>query len=236
MGFTKQKLLGALCSLIFCCTPIGKSVPALADTAYDGYVREVPAGTTVSIKFCSDVKSNSVQDADEFSARTIEDVRINGEIVVPSSSIIRGRCFTVPPLAGLKRSGMSQLKFDTIKFPDGTLFPFVARVPVRSGKIRLSRGTSEIFIPARACLLNNVIVGTVLCVFGANPQPDSVLHARNENLYTLPKDKRPLLNTGIADRRTVVLIPKNKRGFEILNGDETILEFTEGLRVLPSVQ
>ncbi|HMP53386.1 MAG TPA: hypothetical protein PKD05_17685, partial [Candidatus Melainabacteria bacterium] len=56
-----------------------------------GYVRVVPTGTKIPIIMDTAVDSDTSQEADEFSARTAEDLSIDGATVIPAGSIIKGR-------------------------------------------------------------------------------------------------------------------------------------------------
>ena len=56
-----------------------------------GYVRIVPSGTKIPIVMDTAVDSDTSQEGDEFSARTVEDLTIDGTTVIPAGSIIRGR-------------------------------------------------------------------------------------------------------------------------------------------------
>ena len=53
-----------------------------------GYVRIVPSGTKIPIVMDTAVDSDTSQEGDEFSARTVEDLTIDGTTVIPAGSII----------------------------------------------------------------------------------------------------------------------------------------------------
>ncbi len=111
-----------------------------------GYVRVVPSGTKISIIMDTAVDSDTSQEGDEFSARTAEDLTIDGTTAVPAGSIIRGRIATLNAPKHLNRSGSVALKFDSVTTPDNRQIPLVANLVARGGVVHARRGLKDIAI------------------------------------------------------------------------------------------
>jgi hypothetical protein len=113
-----------------------------------GYARVVPSGTKFPIVMDTAVDSDTSQEGDEFSARTTEDLTIDGENLVPAGSIIKGRIASLNAPKHLNRSGSVALKFDTITTPDNRQIPLVANLVARGGVVHAKRGLKDVAIDA----------------------------------------------------------------------------------------
>ena len=108
----------------------------------------MPSGTKFPIVMDTAVDSDTSQEGDEFSARTTEDLTIDGENLVPAGSIIKGRIASLNAPRHLNRSGSVALKFDTITTPDNRQIPLVANLVARGGVVHAKRGLKDIAIDA----------------------------------------------------------------------------------------
>jgi hypothetical protein len=131
-----------------------------------GYIRVVPTGTKISIIMDTAVDSDTSQEGDEFSARSAEDLTIDGTTVVPAGSIIRGRIATLNAPKHLNRSGSVALKFDTVTTPDNRQIPLVANLVARGGVVHARRGVKDIAIDTGTFALPTVVALGIGAVAG----------------------------------------------------------------------
>lgn len=98
----------------------------------------VPSGTVLAVRFDRELSSASAQAGDEFTAQVAESVRLDGRLVVPAGSEVRGR---VVEAVGSKKIGGTarlNLEFDSLATPSGDEAPlrasFVAKGKSQTGK------------------------------------------------------------------------------------------------------
>lgn len=112
-----------------------------------GKTVQVPAGTEIRIKLLDTLSTRRNARGDTFRAEVLEDVRLEGQTVIPRGARLHGR------IGHLKRAGriagraQMSLEFDRIEFADGTNFPIqasVASIEPRADKtIKDEEGTLE---------------------------------------------------------------------------------------------
>jgi type IV secretory pathway VirB10-like protein len=184
-----------------------------------GYARVVPSGTKFPIVMDTAVDSDTSQEGDEFSARTSEDLSIDGQTVVPAGSIIKGRIAALNAPRRLNRTGSVALKFDTITTPDNRQIPLVANLVARGGVVHARRGLKDIAIDATEFTLPSVaglgiglIAGTKSSSIGAGG--GAVIGA----------------GVGVVVGMAILLAKKGKK-VDVRPGDELKVELAEDLRM-----
>jgi hypothetical protein len=138
---------------------------------------------TIRVRILSDLSSRSVRVGQLFSVATVDDVYVDGLLVVPKSSLGRGSIVAARRARSFWRRGRLQLTITSIFAPDGTVIPVV--LPGGAGgpaqTLRERRGPFDFFYG------DDVVItcGTITTVL---VEEDTTLRgvARDE-LMSLPK-------------------------------------------------
>jgi hypothetical protein len=186
-----------------------------------GYVRVVPSGTKVPIIMDTAVDSDTSQEGDEFSARTGEDLDIDGTTVVPAGSTIRGRVAQLNLPRRMDRSGSVALKFDTITTPDNRQIPLVANLVARGGVVHARRGLKDIAIDTSAVAVPT-LAGLGIGLIAAKASSSSSIGAGGGALIGA--------GLGVAVGVAILLAKKGKK-VDVRPGDELKIELAEDLRM-----
>lgn len=186
-----------------------------------GYIRVVPSGTKVPIIMDTAVDSDTSQEGDEFSARTGEDLDIDGTTVVPAGSTIRGRVAQLNLPRRMDRSGSVALKFDTITTPDNRQIPLVANLVARGGVVHARRGIKDIAIDTSAVALPT-LAGLGIGVIAGKSSSSSSIGAGGGALIGA--------GLGVAVGVAILLAKKGKK-VDVRPGDELKIELAEDLRM-----
>jgi hypothetical protein len=202
--------------------PAGGEPQKVASKVLQGYIRVVPSGTKIPIIMDTSVDSDTSQEGDEFSARTSEDLTIDGGVVVPAGSVIKGRIAQLNAPKRFDRSGSVALKFDTVTTPDNRQIPLVANIVARGGVVHAKRGMKDVLIetgmftlPAAAGLGIGFLAGN------ASNSSGSVGSAGGA-----------LIGAGIGVAvGTIVLMSKKGKRVDVRPGDELKIELAEDLRM-----
>src|SRR5579863_3851312 len=80
---------------------------------------------TIRVRILSDLSSRSARAGQSFSVSTIDDVFVDGVLVVPKSSLGRGSIVVARRARSFWRRGRLQLAIMSIFAPDGTVIPVV---------------------------------------------------------------------------------------------------------------
>ena len=185
-----------------------------------GYVQVVPSGTKIPIIMDTAVDSDTSQEGDEFSARTAEDLTIDGTTVVPAGSIIRGRIATINAPKHLDRSGSVALKFDTVTTPDNRQIPLVANIVARGGVVHARRGLKDIAIDTSIASLPTVVGVGIGAVAG------------NSGNSKIGAGGGALIGAGIGVVVGVaILMAKKGKKVDVRPGDELKIELAEDLHM-----
>jgi hypothetical protein len=194
-----------------------------------GYIRVVPTGTKIPIVMDTAVDSETSQEGDEFSARTSEDLTIDGNTVVPAGSIIKGRIATMNAARALNRSGSVALKFDNITTPDNRQIPLVATIVARGGVVHARRGLKDIAIDAGTVALP-VVAGLAIGALAGNSSNNNSNGTSSGG--GMGKGGAAVLGAGIGLAVGVaVLLAKKGKKIEVRPGDELKIELAEELRM-----
>lgn len=126
-----------------------------------GHISKVPGGTKLRIIVESPLYEETSKIDDEFSAKTAEDVVIDGNVIVPIGSTVVGKITEINFAKRLHKSGSVRIEFNSLTTPDGRQVPIVASVLTRSG---LLKGR---YTPKRALIATSTLVGPAIAGFGA---------------------------------------------------------------------
>ena len=194
-----------------------------------GYIRVVPTGTKIPIVMDTAVDSDTSQEGDEFSARTSEDLTIDGNTVVPAGSIIKGRIATLNSPRALNRSGSVALKFDNITTPDNRQIPLVATIVARGGVVHARRGMKDIAIDTGTVALP-FVAGLAIGALAGNSSSSS--SSTSSSSSGMSKGAAAALGAGIGLAVGIaVLCAKKGKKIEVRPGDELKIELAEELRM-----
>ncbi len=212
----------------------GKTVTAKADKQLlQGYVHEVPAQTKIPIIMDTAVDSDTSQEGDEFSARTSEDLTIDGAIVVPAGSIIKGRIAQLNSPKHFNRSGSIALKFDTVTTPDNRSIPLVANLVAHGGVVHARRGLKDYAIDGGTVMLP-VLAGTLIGVVAgkSNTTTNTSSKSSTNNSNGMGKGTAMALGAGVGIAVGVaILCAKKGKKVDVRPGDELKIELAEALRM-----
>ena len=75
---------------------------------------EIPSGTEMDVRLSNTLDSGIAKVEDRFEATTLMDININGRIVVPSGSVLRGVVTSVEPGTRTNRTSKMTVSFDQI--------------------------------------------------------------------------------------------------------------------------
>ncbi|HMO23979.1 MAG TPA: TrbI/VirB10 family protein, partial [Candidatus Melainabacteria bacterium] len=201
----------------------GKKSPQLLK----GYVRVVPTGTKIPIIMDTAVDSDTSQEADEFSARTAEDLSIDGATVIPAGSIIKGRIAQLNSPRHMNRSGSVAMKFDTITTPDNRQIPIVANLVARGGVVHAKRGMKDIAIDTGAVALPTLVglgIGA-LAGGGSNNNNDG-------SSSGMGRAGGAMIGAGVGLAVGIaILLSKKGKKVDLRPGDEFKIQLAEELRM-----
>ncbi len=184
-----------------------------------GYVRIVPSGTKMAIIMDTAVDSDTSQEGDEFSARTAEDLTIDGTTVVPAGSIIKGRIATLNAPKHLNRSGSVALKFDSVTTPDNRQIPLVANLVARGGVVHARRGIRDIAIDTATFTLPTAVALGIGAVAGHSSSSVGI-------------GGGALIGAGVgAVIGLAILMAKKGKRVDVRPGDELKIELAEDLHM-----
>jgi hypothetical protein len=211
----------------------GSTGEAKSDKVLQGYIRVVPTGTKIPIIMDTAVDSDTSQEADEFSARTSEDLTIDGSTVVPAGSIIKGRIAQLNAPKAMNRSGSVALKFDTVTTPDNRQIPLVANIVARGGVVHARRGMKDIAIDASAVAAPMLIGGLIGVLAGKSTTTSAANSATGTTTSKhVGKAEGAAIGVGIGIAvGIIILCAKKGKKVEVRPGDELKIELAEDLRM-----
>ena len=105
-------------------------------TILKGYVSKIPSGTKLKIILETPIDEVTSKLNDEVTARTSEDIVIDGNVVVPASSTVVGEISEINPAKRMHKAGTVRIEFKNLTVPDGRQVPIVASVLTRSGLVK----------------------------------------------------------------------------------------------------
>lgn len=198
--------------------------------ALQGYVRVVPVGTKIPIIMDTAVDSETSQEGDEFTARTAEDLNIDGGVAVPAGSIIKGRIAQMNAPKHMDRSGSVALKFDTVTTPDNRQIPLVANLVAHGGVVHAKRGMKDIAIDSGTVALP-ILLGLGIGALAGNSK-NSTNSSTSGSGSKITKPEAAMIGAGIGLAVGIaILIAKKGKKVDVRPGDEMKIELAEDLRM-----
>jgi hypothetical protein len=94
--------------------PVTAAPSSTATRAAQGGGGEVPVGTEIDTRLQNTLNSGTAMVEDRFEATTIADVNINGRVLIPAGSVMRGVVTDVKPAGRVNRTGSITVSFDQV--------------------------------------------------------------------------------------------------------------------------
>jgi len=88
--------------------------PAPARTQTTASANEVPAGTELDVRLQNSLNSGTAQVEDRFEATTLVDLNVNGRVLIPAGSVMRGVVTAVEPGTRTNRTARMTVSFDQV--------------------------------------------------------------------------------------------------------------------------
>ncbi|MBE7705929.1 MAG: hypothetical protein E7Z91_01600 [Cyanobacteria bacterium SIG30] len=88
----------------------------------------IPRGTKIELRMVDPVTTENVERGDIFTASLIQDVEIDGDIILPAGSLVRGTVGQIIPAKRLSRSAIMYMHFDHIVTHTGQQLPIKAGI------------------------------------------------------------------------------------------------------------
>ena len=83
----------------------------------------VPSGTEIDVRLQNSLNSGTAQVEDRFEATTLVDLNVNGRVVIPAGSVMRGVVTAVEPGTRTNRTSRMTVSFDQVTV-NGRSYPF----------------------------------------------------------------------------------------------------------------
>ena len=106
-------------------TPPPVSTRSQSQTTTSPY--EVPAGTELDVRLQNTLNSGTAQVEDRFEATTLVDLNVNGRVLIPAGSVMRGVVTAVEPGTRTNRTSKMTVSFDQVTV-NGRAYPMRATV------------------------------------------------------------------------------------------------------------
>lgn len=105
-------------------TPARESTPAAASTRSQntGSPNEIPSGTELDVRLQNNLNSGTAQVEDRFEATTLVDLNVNGRVLIPAGSLMRGVVTAVEPGTRTNRTAKMTVSFDQVTV-NGRAYP-----------------------------------------------------------------------------------------------------------------
>ena len=107
------------------------STPAPASTRSQpqntGSPNEVPSGTELDVRLQNSLNSGTAQVEDRFEGTTLVDLNVNGRVLIPAGSVMRGVVTSVEPGTRTNRTAKMTVSFDQVTV-NGRAYPMRATV------------------------------------------------------------------------------------------------------------
>lgn len=94
--------------------PANTPPPAPARTQTTASATEVPAGTELDVRLQNSLNSGTAQVEDRFEATTLVDLNVNGRVLIPVGSVMRGVVTAVEPATRTNRTARMTVSFDQV--------------------------------------------------------------------------------------------------------------------------
>ena len=94
--------------------PANTPPPAPARTQTTASANEVPAGSELDVRLQNSLNSGTAQVEDRFEATTLVDLNVNGRVLIPAGSVMRGVVTAVEPATRTNRTARMTVSFDQV--------------------------------------------------------------------------------------------------------------------------
>jgi hypothetical protein len=204
----------------------------VAAKVLQGYIRVVPSGTKIPIIIDTPVDSDTSQEGDEFTARTAEDLMIDGNTALPAGSVIKGRIARIEPPKHMGRSGSVALKFDTVTTPDNRQIPIVANLVAHGGVVHARRGLKDVAIDTTTFALPTAAGLGIGLLAGGSSTTTTTTTAGTTSSDGISQGAAMAIGVavGAAVGVAILAIKKGKK-VDVRPGDELKIELAEDLRM-----
>ena len=102
--------------------PAPTPAPTSTRSQNTGSPNEVPAGTELDVRLQNSLNSGTAQVEDRFEATTLVDLNVNGRILIPAGSVMRGVVTAVEPGTRTNRTAKMTVSFDQVTV-NGRAYP-----------------------------------------------------------------------------------------------------------------
>ena len=123
-----------------------------------GHISKVPGGTKLKIILETPIDEITSMVDDEITARTAENIEIDGKVVIPAGSTVVGKISEINLARRLHKAGTVRIEFKNLTMPDGRQVPILASVLTHSGLIK-GKYTKKTALIAGATLLGPAAAG-----------------------------------------------------------------------------
>jgi len=94
--------------------PAPAPTPAPARTQTTASANEVPAGTELDVRLQNSLNSGTAKVEDRFEGTTLVDLNVNGRVLIPAGSVMRGVVTSVEPATRTNRTAKMTVSFDQV--------------------------------------------------------------------------------------------------------------------------
>lgn len=94
----------------------------------DASTKRIPMGTNFELEAANTITTETLNKGDMFNAYLVKDVYVDGYVVLPKGTIVRGNSSDVVKARRLSRSAVLYLNFDHIVAPNGKQIPLKAGI------------------------------------------------------------------------------------------------------------
>ena len=101
--------------------------PVPARSQNTGAANEVPSGTELDVRLQNSLNSGTAQVEDRFEGTTLVDLNVNGRVLIPAGSVMRGVVTAVEPGTRTNRTAKMTVSFDQVTV-NGRAYPMRATV------------------------------------------------------------------------------------------------------------
>ena len=95
-------------------TPPPAPAATRAEPRATGAANEVPAGTELDVRLQNSLNSGTAQVEDRFEGTTLVDLNVNGRVLIPAGSVMRGVVTAVEPGTRTNRTAKMTVSFDQV--------------------------------------------------------------------------------------------------------------------------
>jgi hypothetical protein len=100
-----------------------------------GATRTVPAGTVIPVNLTSRISTKHLKEGDGIYAQTALPIAINGEILIPAGSFVRGKVGQVKQPGRIKGRAEMTFSFQSIVLPTGATYEIYASLAGTGGTV-----------------------------------------------------------------------------------------------------